>query len=1134
MNFREQLAGWLVAVSLATSLSVAITQAAAGQTMPVPPAPQNPAATDSRPSTPVAAGGTIKGTVKAGNVPLPGVSVTATNTLTGKKFTTTTDVTGAYQMTIPQNGRYVVRAELAAFALATKEALLNATSHEQAADFGMVLASRAAAQEQAATRQYGTASGAQSLALMGAASDLLQAGSGSANAGAALPSMAGNSDLSNDSVAVTGQAGTTNPFAGMGDFREGMENQQQLQALGQNPGQGGGGGGFFGGPGGGFGGPGGGGGVGRGGRGNFRNFKPNQPHGAIFWNGGPSTFNAEPFAVRGQPEQNLGYDTNHYGLTIVGAPFIPKLTKPSGKDFVFLTLAGQHSTNPVNEYGTVPTNLERSGNFSDLVGPNGAIIPIYNPATGQPFPNNTISTPLSPQALAVLNYLPAQNLPGATQNYRLLTTSGTNTDNIGVRWNHSFGPSNGNIPAIARQFMNTSTGWNQSINANFNYSHSASDDVNIFYPLGGKQQTHSYSVAGGYSLGKGKLTNNFTFTWNRNDSQLRNFFTNVQDVSTQVGILGPNDTPLNPDPLNYGLPNFVFNQFTGINQQQPSYRLTQTFALSESSSWRRGKHNMRFGGDFHRVQLDLINSSNTTGTFYFTGFATQEPGSGTNNQVATSGSSFADFLLGIPQESTIQSPDQKAYMRQNTWDLFAQDDWRALPSLTILAGLRYEYFSPYAETNDRLATLDYNSGFTDVSAVYPNQVGSISGVKYPRTLIYPERNNFAPRLGIAWRPFKDTVVRAGYGINYTVGQYGNFIQNLAYQPPFANVQNNQAQVNDGVLTGICETTGSLADCFSGQLPANYSVNPHYRLPYVQVWNIDIQRTLPLAIVLNVGYNGAKGTRLDVLSAPGNYPNLTPSQPSNVYFDFEDAVAFSNFNALVVRANKRLQNGISLQMTYTYSHSIDDASSVGAGSGVVAQNWQDILAEESNSSFDIRNQVRGSFLYELPFGPDKHYLSNGNWASHAFGDWSLSGTYTLADGTPLTPAISASVANVARGSAGSVRPDRIPGASITAGGGHINNWFNTAAFSTNFAPGHYYGSASRYSIPGPGTTVVNMSLSKTFQLKDTKSFEVRMTADNAFNIVQYAGVNTQFDSTAVGQVTSARQMRTITFLARYRF
>ncbi len=1132
MNLRQQFAGCLVAVSLLS----AMWPRAAAQTSPAMPAPQTAPAAPSLPTAPSAAGGTIRGTVKAGNVPLPGVSVTATNTLTGKKFTTTTDVTGAYQMTIPQNGRYVVRAELAAFALATKEALLNAASHEQQADFSMVLASRAEQQEQreqAMTRQSG---GAQSLALLGAASDLLQAGSGAGNSGAALPSIAGNTDFSGDSVAVTGQAGTTNPFAGMGDLREGFENQRQLQDLGQTPGQssGGGGGIFFGGPGGGggFGGPGGGVGGGVRIRGNFRNFKPSQPHGAIFWNGGPSTFNAQPFAVRGQAEPNLGYDTNHYGVTIAGEPFIPKLTKPSSKDFVFLTLAGQHSTSPVNEYGTVPTDLERTGNFSDLVGTNGMLIKIYNPATGNQFPNNTINTPLSAQAMAVLNYLPAPNLPGTTQNYRLLTTSGSNTDNLGVRWNHSFGPSTGNIPSFVRQFLNTGNGLNQSINANFNYSHSASDDVNLFYQLGGKQQTHSYSLAGGYSIGKGKLTNNFTFTWNRNDSQLRNFFTNVQDVSTQVGILGPNGAALNSDPLNYGLPNFVFNQFTGLNQLQANYRLTQTFALSESSAWRHGKNNVRFGGDFHRVQLNLIGGTNSTGSFYFTGFATQAPGSGTSNQVPTSGSSFADFLIGIPQETTIQSPQEKAYMRQNTWDLYAQDDWRALPNLTILAGLRYEYFSPYAETNDRLATLDYNSGFTDVEAVYPNQIGPVSGVKYPRTLIYPERNNFAPRLGIAWRPFKDTVVRAGYGINYTVGQYGNFIQNLAYQPPFANVQNNQAEYSSDAFTGLCGTTGSLADCFAGaQLPSNYAVNPHYRLPYVQVWNFDIQRTLPLAIVLNVGYNGAKGTRLDVLSAPGIYNNVSAT---GVLFDFENAVAFSNFNALVVRANKRLQNGIALQMTYTYSHSIDDASSVGAGSAVVAQNWQNILAEESNSSFDIRNQVKGTFLYELPFGPDKHYLSNGNWASHAFGDWSLSGSYTLADGTPLTPAISASVADVARGSAGSVRPDRVPGTSITAGGGHINNWFNTAAFSTSFAPGQYYGNASRYSIPGPGTTVVNMSLSKTFQFRDTKSFEVRMVANNAFNIVQYSGVNTQFDSTAVGQVTSARQMRTITFLARYRF
>src|SRR5208282_1200993 len=131
-----------------------------------------------------------------------------------------------------------------------------------------------------------------------------------------------------------------------------------------------------------------------------------------------------------------GYDVNHYGLTIAGEPFIPKLTKPSSKDFIFLTLSGQRSTSPLNEYATVPTDPERAGDFSDLVGTNGALIPIYNPATpGTAFPNNLIPPSLiNPVAVALLNYYPAPNILGTTtQNYRLLTTSGTNTDVLGIR-----------------------------------------------------------------------------------------------------------------------------------------------------------------------------------------------------------------------------------------------------------------------------------------------------------------------------------------------------------------------------------------------------------------------------------------------------------------------------------------------------------------------------------------------------------------------------------------------------------------------------------------------------------------------------------------------------------------------------
>jgi hypothetical protein len=141
---------------------------------------------------------------------------------------------------------------------------------------------------------------------------------------------------------------------------------------------------------------------------------------------------------------------------------------------------------------------------------------------------------------------------------------------------------------------------------------------------------------------------------------------------------------------------------------------------------------------------------------------------------------------------------------------------------------------------------------------------------------------------------------------------------------------------------------------------------------------------------------------------------------------------------------------------------------------------------------------------------------------------------FATGVPLTPLIAASATEVERGTHGSVRPNRVPGVSIRAGGGHLHHWFNTAAFSTAFAPGQLYGTAARNSIPGPGTENVNLSLSRIFHLGEGKSLELRATANNALNIVQYAGVNTQFDSTSNGQVDAFQPMRQITFLARFSF
>jgi hypothetical protein len=296
---------------------------------------------------------------------------------------------------------------------------------------------------------------------------------------------------------------------------------------------------------------------------------------------------------------------------------------------------------------------------------------------------------------------------------------------------------------------------------------------------------------------------------------------------------------------------------------------------------------------------------------------------------------------------------------------------------------------------------------------------------------------------------------------------------------------------------------------------------------VQAWSFGLQHTIPGDIVLNVGYNGTKGTRLSIVDAPGR---TATESLSGVLYNYEDSTAFSNYNGLAVSARRRLHSGISVGGTYTYGHSIDDASTVGGAGGVVAQNWQDLLAEESNSSFDVRHKLAGIFLYELPFGPNTHLLTTG-WLGHTLEGLSASGTFGFATGTPLTPSYAANISDVARGSTGSLRPDRVPGVSLTKGGGSLQNWFNKGAFAN---PTDVYGTASRNSIPSPGTVTLNGSLSKTARFAENRTLEVRVILDNALNIVQYSGVDTTLGDAQYGRVTSAGQMRTLSFYARYRF
>ena len=1111
-------------------------------------------------------GGKLHGQVKSGNIPLPGVTVTAQNTLTGKRFSTTTDITGAWVLTIPQNGRYVLRTQFAGFAPSSQEAVLNAASRDQTASFDLLLASRAVQQQEKETAnqqaiqstiQQLTANGAQSLNLLSAlgAETETQAGPSGAT-GAALPSVAGNSDFGDDSVAISGQTGAVSPLAGldMDRVRDAVETLRAQGVLpgGQGGGNFGGGGGLFGGgggPGGGFGGPGGFGGGG--GRGNFRGFNPGQPHGAIFWIGSNSALNAEPFSLRGQAQQQPSSGSNRFGITFMSAPYLPGLTKPSGKDMMFLTLSGTRSSNPLDEYASVPTDAEREGNFSATGLP--VIYDPKNPGSQLSYGSqlNVIEpSRIASQATALLcpatstsctPYFPEPTpaLVNNAQNYHLLTTAQTNTTQAGARYMRSLGKNaalpggRGGLGRGGGGRKSQNQGLRQSINFNYNWIGTAADNVNIFPQLGGKSSTNSNSVQAGYTVGYHKITNIFNANWNRATSQTTNFFTDKTDIASQLGIYGPPPTgctgtgctpALNSSPLNYGLPNIVLSSIQGLSEQQPSFSLSQTISFSETLSWIHGKHNMRYGGDYRRVHRDFLGGSNSTGTYTFTGLFTEDTA-----HDATTGSSLADFLLGLPQETTIDASAGKSYLRENTWDAFATDDWRVRTNLTLNYGIRYEFFAPYTEKYDRLGMVytDPGAAFSLNPPVEVGPGGSASG-SLPSSLVFPFRTAFAPRVGFALRLPKQTVLRAGYGVNYTISQYATFATTMAHQP----IASQPSFVNEQTNEFTSGTGNRLADGFlSPASNGSYELDPHYHLPYVQAWNLDVQKALPWSVVLNVGYNGSRGNHLDITSAP------RPTSTSHI-FNYEQAAAYSKFNAGQLRLNKRLSKGISFGANYQYSHSIDNAGSVGGTSTVVAQNWQDLAAEEGNSSFDVRHKVSGTYLYELPFGKDKFWVTSGVGA-HILEGFSVSGSFTFATGTPLTPGYQATVADVANGTAGTQRPNHVPGISPTAGGGSKQEWFNTSAFaqpptdSTNPAYPNY-GNVSRNSIEGPGTIQNNMALSKTMQLGGMRSMEFRATADNVFNTVQYAGVDTNLASPSAGQVISADAMRSFQFTARLRF
>ena len=704
------------------------------------------------------------------------------------------------------------------------------------------------------------------------------------------------------------------------------------------------------------------------------------------------------------------------------------------------------------------------------------------------------------------------------QNFHTVTTTSTQLDDINVRFVQTFGA----VPQRGQGGRGRGGGGGRggpggrggtsNLNIAIHYRHSDSTAANPLPTLGGESKLSAWDVPVSYSFTKAGFFQTLRGDFNHQQTDTLNLFAYNTNVASLAGIQG-----VSTDPFDYGSPNLSFSQFASLRDTNPATLTNRTLAIGDTIVKTHGRSTWRFGGDYRDIRSDSRIDTNARGSFVFTG--------------AYTGVDFGDFLLGRPQQASVQFGPGLEQFRSTSWDLFVQDDWRVSDKITINAGLRYEYFSPVAESDNRLVTLDVPPDFSAAVPVVAGATGPYSG-PLPDTIVRPFRTGFAPRLGAAWRPKQGWVLRGGYSINYNSSNYATIAQQLAGQPPFATANTVLAAVGVPIplSTALCNPNpGVPCDTPFGTTTNSYAVDPNYRMGYVQIWNLDLQHDLSRTVQVGIGYTGTKGSDLDVQLAPNRGPNglIIPDISPYIY---EQSGAYSILESMTLRVRKRLSNGWGAGATYILSKSIDDASTIGGGGVVVAQNPLDLGAERGLSSFDQRNRLNADFTYELPFGDKKKWFDSGTPAA-ILGNWQFNGTVQLASGTPFTARILGGVGDVAGGVNGTLRAD-YNGQPISLSDPTTTLFFNKSAFSPP-APGTF-GDSSRNMIIGPGTSVLNLGLTKNINFSATRGLSVQVLANNVLNTVQFASIDTVVNSRTFGYVTAARSMRKFQILTRLRF
>ncbi len=438
--------------------------------------------------------------------------------------------------------------------------------------------------------------------------------------------------------------------------------------------------------------------------------------------------------------------------------------------------------------------------------------------------------------------------------------------------------------------------------------------------------------------------------------------------------------------------------------------------------------------------------------------------------------------------------------------LFVQNDFKLTPELTLNLGLRYEYYSVNKEVRDRIRVFDAweCKGFCPAGT----------------TPYYPDRNNFDPRVGLAWAPKAlkgKTVFRTGGGVYHGPGQVDDANTALDNYVTNFSLTRNEAPTLSYPITpylGLARDVGITPRSLQRDRRDLYSAN----------WGLSVQQVLPSSFLMQVAYNGSVGKKLFARLDINRLDVVTRTRmlPTFGRIDEKRQDGNSNFNALQISLHRGVARGLNWGTEYMWSHSINDAST-GAGEGDRPQNSDCRACDRASGSQDIRHTFTSNWVYALPFGKGQKHLTDGP-AARILGGWELSGIWTMRTGRPLNISMSRSTNDLPDGNSRSPRPDLVPGVSIYPEHRTFENWLNPAAFA---APkSRTWGNLGRMIARGPGAGQVDFSLQKVNNITESKSIVFRIEAFNITNRTQPGNPGTTWTTPATFGLISSGLNRTI--------